>query len=99
MICPECGKDLEKGSLVVHRQTQNGVAKGGSGQVGNKDGGGNEPSIYRIAFTSKSGPMPCPVEVCSIRAATRTVMRVHFWNQHVWDTVVILEEGNTLHPQ
>ena len=26
-------------------------------------------------------------------------MRVNFWYQHVRDTVVILEEGNLLHPQ
>ena len=26
-------------------------------------------------------------------------MQVHFWNRHVRDTVVILEEGNLPHPQ
>ena len=25
-------------------------------------------------------------------------MRLHFWNRHVWDTVVILEEGNLPYP-
>ena len=29
VLCPECGKDMAKGSLVMHRQTQHGVAKGG----------------------------------------------------------------------
>ena len=29
VLCPECGKELAKGSLVVHHQNQNGVAKGG----------------------------------------------------------------------
>ena len=28
VTCPECGKELEKGSLVTHLQTQHGVAKG-----------------------------------------------------------------------
>ena len=28
ILCPECGKELAKGSLVTHRQTQHGVAKG-----------------------------------------------------------------------
>ena len=31
VLCPKCGKEMEKGSLVTHRQTQNGVAKGGLG--------------------------------------------------------------------
>ena len=34
VLCPECGKDLSKGSLVTHRQTQHGVAKGGLGSEG-----------------------------------------------------------------
>ena len=29
----------------------------------------------------------------------RTAMRVHFWNRHVRDTVVILEEGNLPQPR
>ena len=29
VLCPECGKELTKGSLVTHHQNQNGVAKGG----------------------------------------------------------------------
>ena len=31
VLCPECRKELAKGSLVAHHQTQHGVAKGGSG--------------------------------------------------------------------
>ena len=29
VLCPESGKELAKGSLMTHRQTQHGVAKGG----------------------------------------------------------------------
>ena len=29
VICPECGKELARGSLLTHHQTQNGVYKGG----------------------------------------------------------------------
>ena len=43
VLCPECGKYLDKGSLVEHRQTQNGMEKGGSVQVGNEEDGGNNP--------------------------------------------------------
>ena len=65
------------------------------GSEGDKSyGGGNEPRTYRMAFLTRSGPRPCPVEGCSGRASTQTAMRVHFWHRHVRDTVVILEEGN-----
>ena len=39
------------------------------------------------------------MEVCPGRAGTRTAMRVHFWRRHVQDVVIILEEGNLLHPR
>ena len=39
MLCPEYGKELEKGSLVAHRQTQYGVEKGGLGQEGEEEAG------------------------------------------------------------
>ena len=29
----------------------------------------------------------------------QTNLRVHFVHRHVWDTVVILEEGNRTYPQ
>ena len=49
-------------------------------------------------FPSKGGFWRCPVEGCLGRAATRTVMRVHFLHRHVLDTMVILEEGKILPP-
>ena len=39
----------------------------------------------------------CPVEGCSLLAATRTTIRVHFWHRHFQEMVVILEEGNFTH--
>ena len=50
-----------------------------------------------MVFPVKSGPRPCPVEGCSSRLAMRTAMWMHFWNQHVRDTVVILKKGNIYH--
>ena len=99
MICPKCGKELTKGSLVEHRQTQHGVSKGGLGQVGDEEGGGDEPRTYMMLFPEKAGTRHFPVEECSGRTEKWTVMRVHFWNRHVRDTVVILEEGNLSHPR
>ena len=91
--CLECRKDLARGSLAAHRQTQYGVVKGGLGKEGNGEGGGNDPRTYRMSFTAKAGKRPCPVEGCSVRAATRTAMRMNFWHQHVRNTVVIMEKG------
>ena len=99
VLCLECRKKLAKGSLVAHRQTQHGVAKGGSGKVSDEESGGNDPRTFRMAFPAKAGPRTCPVEGCSFRAAIQTAMRVHFWHWHIWDTVVILEEGNLPHPR
>ena len=94
VLCPECGKELAKGSLVAHRQKQNGVAKGALGSDGNKADESDKPRTYRLAFHAKAGPKTCPVEGCSDQASTQTAMRVNFWNQNVRDTMVILEEGN-----
>ena len=90
---------MARGSLVTHCQTQHGVDKGGLGSERDDADGGDEPGTYRMAFTAREVPRPCPVEGCSGRASTRTAMKVHFCNQHVKDTVVILEEGNLPHPR
>ena len=90
VLCPDCNKDLAKGSLVTHCQTQHGVAKGGLGSEGDESDGGDKPRTYRLAFPARVGPRPCPVEGCSGRASTWTAMRVHFWHWPVRNTVVIL---------
>ena len=51
-----------------------------------------------MAFLTREGPRPFPVDVCSGQALTQTVMMANFWHRHVMDTVVILEEGNLPHP-
>ena len=102
VLCPECGKDLTKGSLVTYRQTHHGVDKGGLVSEGGKADGsdrGNGPRTYRMEFPVRAVPRPCPVEGCSGQASTWTTMSVHFWYRHVRDTVVILEEGNLPHPR
>ena len=58
MLCPECGKELAKDSLVEHCQTQHGVEKGGSGQEGDKEGEGNEPRTFRMVFPEKADSRP-----------------------------------------
>ena len=99
-MCPECGKELEKWSLVTHFQTQNGLAKGGLGSEGDKaDGGGDKQRTYRMVFTTREVPRPCPVEGLSGRASTQASMRVHFWHWHIRDTGVILEEGDIPYPR
>ena len=97
VLRPERGKESAKGSLVTHRQTQKGVAKGGLGPEGDEEDRGDKPITYRLEFPAKAGPMPCPVEGSSGRALTRTAMRVHFWHRHVRNIVVILEEVNLPH--
>ena len=75
------------------------MAKGGSGKEGNREGGGNEPRTYRMEFPAKAGPRYFPVEGCSGWEVMWTAMKVHLWNQHVRDTILIMEEGNLPHPR
>ena len=43
VLCPECRKEVENGSLVSHFQTQHGVVKGRLVQGGDKEAGGDNP--------------------------------------------------------
>ena len=65
------------------------------------DGAGKpRPQEYnrrRIVWTFR--PRSCPVEGCPGQAGTSMAMRINFYNQHVQDIVIILEEGNLPHPR
>ena len=85
---------------MTNRQTHHGVAKGMLGsEVYEAEGGGDDQRTYKMAFPTRAGPRPCPVEGCSFRAFTQTATRMHFWLRHVRDTVVILEEVSLHHPR
>ena len=63
VLWPEYRNDLAKGSLMTHRQTQHGMAKGRLGLEGYKaDGGVDEPRTYNMAFATKAGPRTCLVK-------------------------------------
>ena len=94
-------EDLARGSLAIHHQTQHGVTRGGAGQKEDEgdSNGVDNIRMFRMTSPAKAGPMPCPVEGYSGRTATRKATRVNFWNWHIRDTVVILEEGKLTHPR
>ena len=83
----------------MHHKTQKRVAKGGPGQEGDGEGGGDDPRTYSVAFPAEVEPRTCPVEVRSGQAATWMSMQVHLWHRHIWYTVIILEGGNLPHPR
>ena len=64
--------------------------RGVLGQEGEGEGRGDKSRTYRMTFLTEAGPRHYPVEGCSGRVATQTDMRVHFWHQHVWESLVIL---------
>ena len=67
--CPECGKELEKGSLETHLQTQHGVAKGRLGpEADEADRINDKPRTYKMEFPARAGPRPCSVKGYSGRA-------------------------------
>ena len=84
LLCLEYRKELAKHSLVTHRQTQYGVAKGGfgseEGEADRIDGieGGTKPRTYRMVFPARARPGTYSVEGCSGWALTRMEMRVKF---------------------
>ena len=89
---------MEVGSLAGHRMIQHGQAAE-ERWIWEASATGGEPQTYRLDFPTKGGPQSCPVEGCPGQAGTRTAMQMHFCNRHVWDVVIILEEGNIPHPR
>ena len=89
---------MAAGLLASHRLTQHGqaVEERWSWEA---SATGGEPQTYRMTFPTKGGPQSCPVEGCLGRAGKRTAMQMHFFNGHVRDIVIILEEGNLPHPR
>ena len=86
------------GSLVVHRQTQHVVdmLRRNQWETPLPDG---DPQTYWMSFPTATGLWEFPVEGCRWRAETMKAMGVHFLHRHVWDTILILEEGNPPHPR
>ena len=60
---------------------------------------GGEPRTYKMYLPTTGSPRDFPAEGCRGRAEIRKAKRFHFLHRHMWDTVIILEEGNLPHPQ
>ena len=94
----ECGEEMEAVSMESRMMTQHGrVAE--VQQSWKTLATRKELQKYRMAFLAKGGPLSLPVEGCPGRAATRTVIRIHFLHRNILYTMVILEEGNLPHPR
>ena len=96
--CRECGELMAAGSLESHLMTQH-VRVAETRWSWRTSTVGAGPRTLRMIFPAKGGPRSFPVEGCTGRAAMRAEMRVHFLYRHLFDTVVILEEGNLPHPR
>ena len=95
--CPECELELTAGSLTAHRQAQHGKERPPQWATPHAT---PDPRLYnRVSFPRASRSIGCPVEVCEGRVTTRTNLRIHFVHRHMWNTIVILEEGNRPHPR
>ena len=96
VACGACGELMAAGSLSSHMMTQHGkVAE--ICQQWSTLAAGTGPRTFRMTFPATGGLRNYPVAVWPLRVTTRTAMRVHFLHQHVLNTVVILEEGNSPH--
>ena len=55
--------------------------------------------LYQVSFPKTVGLVECPSKGCRGRGTIQDNLRIHFVHRHVRDKIVILEEGNHLHPQ
>ena len=93
--CPEYVAYLTAELLATHRQDQHVT---GQGPQWDNTPVPLEPRLYMVSFTKVDGMVGSPVKVCRGRMTTRTNLRIHFVHRHMWDTIVILEEGNRTPP-
>ena len=56
-----------------------------------------DPRLYRLFFLRADRSIVYLVGVCEGWATMHTNLRIHFVYHHMWDTIVILEEGNHPH--
>ena len=97
VYCLEFREDMVLGSLAVHLHTHKGEAKLGWRHWGTT-APNEEPHIYKMAFLIAGYLRNCPIKGCWGWAATWVAMRFHLYHWHIWDTILILEEGNLPHP-
>ena len=96
--CKYFGEEMGLRFLAGHMQTQHVRAAKGR-RIWAATSPGKEPRTYRMDFLTAGGTRNCPVEGFLGRAVTGMLMRVQFIHHHVWDTVVILEEGKLPQPR
>ena len=94
--CGACGELLAAGSMTSHMMTQHGRVLETRLRWSTPAAGAG-PWTFRMTFPEKGGPRNCLVAGLLGRVATRTAMWVHFLHRHVFNNVMILEEGNSSH--
>ena len=57
-----------------------------------------DPKIYRVYFPIAAGLVGFPVEGCVRQKTTRTNLWINFLYRPLWETIVIMEEGNHIQP-
>ena len=95
VCCLECTADLAVGSLEAHLQDQD-----ETGQAPQREATLQppEPRIYMVSFPRAASYIGFPVEACKGWMKMHTKLQIHFVHHHMWDAIVIMEEGNFLHP-
>ena len=58
-----------------------------------------ETQTYRVSFPKHLSLLRLPVAGCLGGASSRTNLQIHFVHCYVWDTIMILEEGNGSYPR
>ena len=97
--CSECRVELAMGSLLMHRQSKQGVGRGDQGRAPPPPPSPGEAQTYRVSFPKRLSRLRCPVERCLGGVLSRTNLWIYFLHRHVQDTIVILEEGTQPYPR
>ena len=93
--CLECTADLEVGSLAAHFKYQQ---KTGRTPQRESTAQPLETRLHMVSLTRATGYIGFLVERCKGRMTMHTNLQIHFVHHHMWDMIVIMEEGNLLHP-
>ena len=93
--CPACGIDISAGSLQQHMQRQHGL----HGVIQQDDTVPQQPAVYSISFPRTIDLVQCPVKGCPGTATSRSNLHRHFMHRHVFDTIIIPEEGSAPLPR
>ena len=98
VACPECRVEVTTGSLMMHRQIQHNVVRGGRGEPPPPPASPGEAQNYRVYLPKRLLQIRCPVEGCLGGAFNKKNLQVHFAHHHAWEKYLSWGKGTDTAP-